>query len=1688
MILFVLLVSNPGVQSPWAQAQEPVEPEPFSGGMPGRPLPDKPIPHHEPGHLSRAGNYRTEVTQLNELGMIETVQIAGVDAMAADGVDPLAGNYTLVNWDTILLSSSQSDQFNVKTLKVDPAVEPPAINTIPGSEKNMGAYPHNDIAAIDLNNDGQTEQITAWIGESNRIFMSIGEMPGSLGRTTTKPATVVHDDGSMDLLVRGYDEALWHRHYDGSNWGEWNNAAGGLLFSAPSIASQRDGQFDVFTIGADNLVYRRHWDGGTWSDNWHTIDATDDWPPLGSWHGPTPELLAPAAVARGNQIDLFRLGPDNTLRWKHSDDGDTWQEWQNLDGMLASGPGAVSLNENHMQVFARGVDEALWHRTYNGGWESWQRDELDGMDAGVSIASAPSAFVSGSLTDVYVQGSDDQLWQNQCDSSGCGYWSLLGSPDGLASGVALAAGDWKYIVQVKSGGLMHSSDGATWVDFDGLTPWYLLFDTGLTGQIKAIDGWQDFSISVEPGYFWGDGRSQIALAYFSNNNQVSIAIYENVEKFFPKFVTQLTLPQSIDYFTMTTGDFLDGDGIDEIALAYIRDKDYKLDIIKVTRGSLSVINTGAAGLAPNKHFTGILDITAGDFDGDGQDEIGLITVSADSDAIHLPTCYSWRFLMRMRVYDLVKDLTTGDHTLKTYRVGDDFAEEAMKKGHASQIIGLAITAGDVNGDGKDELVRTWPVKFDTYADSCGSYDARVTQRFVRKLEVLSLPNNQDIYTNTWDPNQDGLISNPVIINVDERVWTDSYQDRLVVGDLNRDFKYEIVWMMSDQLRTYYHDPYADEDPPKHYKSFTEDKSLLSMKYPKLVAGNFTWESVRVGRPSYRVQNRVDTLVAVVNMPPKHRDLIQDVEGNYQLIESPVGDCDPSPDSPNCTHAKYARLDFQSSEQTIQTVHAYEISAGLENEACAGGGVEGIAEVKACVRTSINATHGGNFEKSTEEIQSVGFRRKVIAANDDKVVYFGTPYGVWEYPVLSGASGETADDVFITVAFPLVTTTQYPDTSGGYYSGTCDETWFSAGHQPNNVWSYDPIGDITFPDYNPDYEPVYDAFEGDWAEGEITYEKLQSAFDSVTFNHSISARVETEVTAEAKLKVVNISGSFKTHVQGDYSNSYMKTDKLTMSQATAFSYFFAPQPDSTKFTTRVLFYRAKDDSQILNYQAEPGRTASWQQYDKPDPAFILPWYGFPDPEDLQVPPCGEEQKLFSPDVVINPPFAGLGETVTISATVRNFSNEQTRDVLVRFYQGDPANDIVIGQDIIPSLSREAGPRTVSIPWTAVGVGEHKIFAVIDPEDAIPEMHEEDDLINNNVAYGLVQLSAAGIGDMGRVEEQPYDVISYTLASPRPIVTLYVARASLSAVARFEVGGAEITASTEELAGHTAFEVQAFQGSKYKMWDEPIDNFNLKPETNDPPAVITMAYSDADIAGLIEANLTLYRFDGYMWESATCAGYQIERFTEENLIAVPVCKTGVFALSDKVPPVGENMIYLPLLLKYGGLVPEDGPDLVGSFGLSPDKQTFSAGEPVQINVEVTNQGNITAPPFWVDFFINPTAPPTEANIRWDNVCGLTPCLGLAWYVSTPLAAGQSVNLSSAVGSFSPENSYWPGYFVNGTSDLYLYVDSWKPGIGLGAVVESNEANNRAELHGLVVTGSNPAVPQAFPRSGLQPRAGK
>lgn len=172
---------------------------------------------------------------------------------------------------------------------------------------------------------------------------------------------------------------------------------------------------------------------------------------------------------------------------------------------------------------------------------------------------------------------------------------------------------------------------------------------------------------------------------------------------------------------------------------------------------------------------------------------------------------------------------------------------------------------------------------------------------------------------------------------------------------------------------------------------------------------------------------------------------------------------------------------------------------------------------------------------------------------------------------------------------------------------------------------------------------------------------------------------------------------------------------------------------------------------------------------------------------------------------------------------------------------------------------------------------------------------------------------------------------------------------------------------------------------------------------------------------------------------------------------------------------RMIWLPMM--FGEPLK---PDLAVSFAVSPTSPT--AGKDTSIAVTVTNRGTGPASGFWVDFYINPAHAPA-VNERWDELCTLEPCFGLAWFYEGTLQPGESVTLNSRPQSaanphgYKVESSTWPGFFANGTRRLYALADSWNRGGDAGdpngALREIDETNNRAEQ--TIEVGLGPLPPE-------------
>lgn len=177
------------------------------------------------------------------------------------------------------------------------------------------------------------------------------------------------------------------------------------LRSAPAASSRGPSGVDVFArSGEDICLHLSSAPGTTWQSLGGGITS------------------APASVSWDpNRIDVFVRGVDQAIWHKFWDGSDWLGNWESLGGRLSSAPAVASWGINRMDLFARGMDRALWHKWWNGSsWSGWE--SLGGV-----LASAPAAVSRApNRIDVFARDANNALLHKQWNGSNWSDWESLG--------------------------------------------------------------------------------------------------------------------------------------------------------------------------------------------------------------------------------------------------------------------------------------------------------------------------------------------------------------------------------------------------------------------------------------------------------------------------------------------------------------------------------------------------------------------------------------------------------------------------------------------------------------------------------------------------------------------------------------------------------------------------------------------------------------------------------------------------------------------------------------------------------------------------------------------------------------------------------------------------------------------------------------------------------------------------------------------------------------------------------------------------------------------------------------------------------------------------------------------------------------------------------------------------------------
>ncbi|HET9079127.1 MAG TPA: hypothetical protein VFO01_01210 [Trebonia sp.] len=181
--------------------------------------------------------------------------------------------------------------------------------------------------------------------------------------------------------------------------------------TGPGAGSWGDGRLDLF--------YRSSRDGQL-AHQWYLPGPLATWTAAQSLGGVLTSQPAVASWAAG-RYDVFARGADNAVWHKWFSSG-KWSGWQSLGGVASSSPAAAAWSTGRLDLFVRGTNNQLYTRHYTtlAGWSGWS--SLGGvLTSGPAVAS----WGPGRL-DVFARGADNAVWHKWFSSGKWSGWQSLG--------------------------------------------------------------------------------------------------------------------------------------------------------------------------------------------------------------------------------------------------------------------------------------------------------------------------------------------------------------------------------------------------------------------------------------------------------------------------------------------------------------------------------------------------------------------------------------------------------------------------------------------------------------------------------------------------------------------------------------------------------------------------------------------------------------------------------------------------------------------------------------------------------------------------------------------------------------------------------------------------------------------------------------------------------------------------------------------------------------------------------------------------------------------------------------------------------------------------------------------------------------------------------------------------------------
>ncbi len=914
---------------------------------------------------------------------------------------------------------------------------------------------------------------------------------------------------------------------------------------------------------------------------------------------------------------------------------------------------------------------------------------------------------------------------------------------------------------------------------------------------------------------------------------------------------------------MTSG-YFDGGQEKEFIIAYnLPDSSSEITLRMFKLNSTTYqpmeITSNRSEFLPSLGNQAFFDITAGDYDGDGLDEVVL---GMNTAGPKIPDFVHENVPFRFHAYDF--DITTrqlvsrGTASLIVTVIYPIYTTDGLVYYPLTQ---FTLSSGDFNGDGRDKCVFGFAVYSHVDGSAYGnfpSYTGYYVETFSLSSDLMNFAFGDNLTQSGQVTTVEGTASYPSVAPMS-----------MVASDLNKNGKDELVVAGMEHLNMYSMDNvtlslnklasfscYSKVGYSGRREIAVTDidgdttfaDSAHSNWYPEIITSEFTVNpstSVTSGANNYhrikvyKVTNPANCAISLANdfvdsgavspasmidggilsaylhgnkimMGKPKLQAVKNLVEPVIILNAPPIHFDMINDSsydicksfPIGGSSAFSSQLVQSASNEAQITTDVHNSWGVSSTLSAGFKLFGIG-----VSASLTAKYGKDFKNTRKTDSTFTAKTSNSAIWDDLIYATVTNYDIWEYPVY--ADGVKKGNILAAVAHPQ---------AAHWFESNDLSTLLGNNiildHEPGNLLSYPAYGS---PENNPDVgQLIYtkDAYNispvGSPSSWEINWQNVTSSEADTSNNYGFSA----------KASVDGWGASFET--EGNYDHGAINTHTTTLTKSidiTANLGTINPLFASANYNLQPYVYWSVNGPLVLNYLVDlptDGIVSFWKAAysQKPDLCFNC-YFRYCTEKGLVYP---VELQDWTKEISIFPSTPKLGDTVTVAAIIHNYSLKATSgQVHVRFYiansenGGIPVLDLN-GDSVFTTSSPVAarGDQVVSFKWkvpNGLVSSDSVMYAVVDPDNKIPELKED-----NNVGWNRISILNVTAVRPAKSNQISSYMLSQNYPNPfNPVtrINYQIPKFSHVTIKVYNILGQEIATllNEEKMAGHYSIEFNA-----------------------------------------------------------------------------------------------------------------------------------------------------------------------------------------------------------------------------------------------------------------------------------------